>query len=104
MTTELVSAGRAWLAQLAQSIHRHPKRVTAAIAAFMLTAGGGAFAVASFGPDPANLPVRTLTQPIASLADGSTLADLTDLNDFSLYRTEYTRASDTRISAEAPGR
>lgn len=109
MTTELVSAGRAWLAQLAQSIQRHPKRVTAAIAAFMLTAGGGAFAVASFGPDPANLPVRTLTQPIASLADGSTLADLTDLNDFSLYRTEYTRASDTpesllkRLGVEDPG-
>ncbi len=109
MTTELVSADRAWLAQLAQSIQRHPKRVTAAIAAFMLTAGGGAFAVASFGPDPANLPVRTLTQPIASLADGSTLADLTDLNDFSLYRTEYTRASDTpesllkRLGVEDPG-
>ncbi|MGK3274287.1 peptidoglycan DD-metalloendopeptidase family protein [Comamonas kerstersii] len=109
MTTELVSAGRAWLAQLAQSIQRHPKRITAAIAAFMLTAGGGAFAVASFGPDPANLPVRTLTQPIASLADGSTLADLTDLNDFSLYRTEYTRASDTpesllkRLGVEDPG-
>lgn len=109
MTTELVSAGRAWLAQLAQSIQRHPKRVTAAIAAFMLTAGGGAFAVASFGPDPANLPVRTLTQPIASLADGNTLADLTDLNDFSLYRTEYTRASDTpesllkRLGVEDPG-
>lgn len=109
MTTELVSAGRAWLAQLAQSIQRHPKRVTAAIAAFMLTAGGGAFAVASFGPDPANLPVRTLTQPIASLADGSTLADLTDLNDFSLYRTEYTRASDIpesllkRLGVEDPG-
>ena len=109
MTTELVSAGRAWLAQLAQSIQRHPKRVTAAIAAFMLTAGGGAFAVASFGPDPANLPIRTLTQPIASLADGSTLADLTDLNDFSLYRTEYTRASDTpesllkRLGVEDPG-
>ena len=109
MTTELVSAGRAWLAQLAQSIQRHPKRVTAAIAAFMLTAGGGAFAVASFGPDPANLPIRTLTQPIASLADGSTLADLTELNDFSLYRTEYTRASDTpesllkRLGVEDPG-
>lgn len=109
LTTELVSAGRAWLAQLAQSIQRHPKRVTAAIAAFMLTAGGGAFAVASFGPDPANLPIRTLTQPIASLADGSTLADLTDLNDFSLYRTEYTRASDTpesllkRLGVEDPG-
>ncbi|MBB2776307.1 UNVERIFIED_ORG: murein DD-endopeptidase MepM/ murein hydrolase activator NlpD [Comamonas terrigena] len=64
----------------------------------MLTAGGGAFAVASLGPDPAELPVRTLTQTVPSLVDGSTLADLTDLNDFSLFRTDYTRASDTAES------
>lgn len=64
----------------------------------MLSAGGGAFAVASLGPDPAELPVRTLTQTVPSLVEGSTLADLTDLNDFSLYRTDYTRASDTAES------
>ncbi|MEG1102802.1 MAG: M23 family peptidase, partial [Comamonas sp.] len=95
MTHKLVSASSALLAQLARSIQRHPKRLTAAIAALMLTAGGGAFAVASLGPDPADMPVRTLTQTIPSLVDGSTLADLTDLNDFSLYRTDYTRSSDT---------
>lgn len=95
MTSKLVSVGSAFLAQLAQSIQRHPKRLTAAIASLMLTAGGGAFAVASLGPDPADMPVRTLTQPIPSLVEGSTLADLTDLNDFSLYRTDYTRSSDT---------
>lgn len=83
------------LARLALSIQRHPKRLTAAIAALMLTAGGGAFAVASLGPDPSDLPVRTLTQPISSLVEGSTLADLADLNSFSLYRTDYTRSSDT---------
>ncbi len=92
---KLVSAGSAFLAQLAQSIQRHPKRLTAAIATLMLTAGGGAFAVASLGPDPADMPVRTLTQTIPSLVEGSTLADLTDLNDFSLFRTDYTRSSDT---------
>ena len=95
MTSKLVSVGSAFLAQLAQSIQRHPKRLTAAIASLMLTAGGGAFAVASLGPDPADMPVRTLTQAIPSLVEGSTLADLTDLNDFSLYRTDYTRSSDT---------
>lgn len=98
LNNSLVSAGSALLAQLARSIQRHPKRLTAAIAALMLTAGGGAFAVASLGPDPAELPVRTLTQTVPSLVDGSTLADLTDLNDFSLYRTDYTRASDTAES------
>ena len=95
MTHKLVSAGSALLAQLAQTIQRHPKRMTAAIAALMLTAGGGAFAVASLGPDPADLPVRTLTQTIPSLVEGSSLADLTDQNDFSLFRTDYTRSSDT---------
>ncbi|WP_416232795.1 peptidoglycan DD-metalloendopeptidase family protein [Comamonas aquatica] len=98
MNNSLVSAGSALLAQLARSIQRHPKRLTAAIAALMLSAGGGAFAVASLGPDPAELPVRTLTQTVPSLVEGSTLADLTDLNDFSLYRTDYTRASDTAES------
>lgn len=95
LTNKLVSAGSALLAQLAQSIQRHPKRLTAAIAALMLTAGGGAFAVASLGPDPADMPVRTLTQTIPSLVDGSTLADLTELNEFSLFRTDHTRSSDT---------
>ena len=95
LTHQLVSTGSAFLARLAQSVQRHPKRLTAAIAALMLTAGGGAFAVASLGPDPADIPVQTLTQVIPSLVDGSTLADLTDLNDFSLFRTEYTRSSDT---------
>lgn len=98
MNNSLVSASSALLARLAQSIQRHPKRLTAAIAALMLTAGGGAFAVASLGPDPADLPVSTLTQTIPSLAAESTLADLTDLNSFSLYRTDYTRSSDTAES------
>ena len=98
MTHKLVSAGSALLAQLAQSIQRHPKRLTAAIAALMLTAGGGAFAVASLGPDPADMPVRTLTQTVPSLVQGSTLADLSELNDFSLYRTDYSRSGDTAES------
>ena len=61
----------------------------------MLTAGGGAFAVASLGPTPDDMPVRTLTQVVPSLVEGSSLADLTDQNDFSLYRTDYTRSTDT---------
>jgi murein DD-endopeptidase MepM/ murein hydrolase activator NlpD len=95
LTHKLVSAGSALLARLAQSIQRHPKRLSSAVAAIMLTAGGGAFAVASLGPDPADLPVRTLTHNVASLVDGSTLADLTEHNNFALFRTEYTRSGDT---------
>jgi hypothetical protein len=54
--------------------------------------------VASLGPDPADLPVRTLTEPVTSLAAGQDLADLTDLQSFSLYRSEYTRSNDTTES------
>jgi hypothetical protein len=31
------------------------------VAAMLLTGGGGAFAVASLGPDPADLPVRMVS-------------------------------------------
>ena len=41
-------------------VARHPKHVTAVVAAVLLGGGGGAFAVANLGPDAANLPVRTL--------------------------------------------
>ena len=96
--TGLKNAGSALIAQLILVLQKHPKRATAALAAVLLTGGSGAFAVASLGPDPADLPVRTLTEPVLSLAAGQDLADLTDLQSFSLYRSEYTRSNDTAES------
>lgn len=91
----LKNAGGAFAARLAAALQAHPRRITAALAAVLLTGGSAAFAVANLGPDPADLPVRTLTETVASLADGHDLAELTDLQTFSLYRSETTRASDT---------
>lgn len=89
-------ASKALVARLASVIQQHPRRVTAALAAILLTGGGGAFAVANLGPDPADLPVRMLATPVESLAEGMTLAELTDnVQGISLYRSEYTRGSDT---------
>ncbi|MBA4004505.1 MAG: peptidase M23, partial [Delftia sp.] len=89
-------ASGALVARLTSVIQQHPKRVTAALAAILLTGGGGAFAVANLGPDPADLPVRMLSTPVESLAEGQTLAELTDsVQGMSLYRSEYTRGSDT---------
>ena len=96
--TGLKNAGGALIARLTSALQKHPKRATAALATVLLTGGSGAFAVASLGPDPADLPVRTLTEPVTSLAAGQDLADLTDLQSFSLYRSEYTRANDTTES------
>ena len=86
------------LGRLSRSIQQHPKRITAALATVLLTGGGGAFAVASFGPDPVDLPVRLIEQPVESLATGKTLSELIDHPGFSLYRSGRVRASDTAES------
>ncbi|MBS7777340.1 M23 family metallopeptidase [Acidovorax sp. CCYZU-2555] len=94
MKSGLIIAGTALLARISNTLQQHPKRVTAALAAVLLTGGGGAFAVASLGPDPADLPVRTLTQQVASLADDTPLVELTELQDFALYRSDLSRSND----------
>ena len=69
--------------------------MTALVAAMLLTGGGGAFAVASYGPDPADLPMVTITESVPSLATDIELANLADIDSFSLYRSDVTRSNDT---------
>ena len=95
MNIGLTNASLALRDRIIQGIQKHPKRITALLAALLLTGGGGAFAVASLAPDPADLPVRLIEQPIDSLASGLSLAALADQPGFSLYRTEQVRSSDT---------
>ncbi|WP_100409166.1 M23 family metallopeptidase [Acidovorax sp. 69] len=90
----LTTASSALLDRLSRTIQQHPKRITAAIAALLLTGGGGAFAVASFAPDPAELPVRLVNYPVESLATNLVLGEL-DAPGFSLFRSEQVRSSDT---------
>jgi murein DD-endopeptidase MepM/ murein hydrolase activator NlpD len=98
LTHGLTTARTALLERIAQGIQKHPRRITAFVAAVLLTGGGGAFAVASLGPDPADLPVRLVELPVESLASGVALADLTDTGGFSLYRSEQVRSTDTAES------
>lgn len=82
---------------LATLVERHPKRLTALLAALMLGGGGGAYAVASFAPDPGNLPVRTVfenVEPPGLPAVPESLADA----GFRLYRSDITRSTDTAES------
>ena len=90
----LTTAGAALLDRLSQTIQKHPKRITAAVAAVLLTGGGGAFAVASLAPDPADMPVRMVSYPVESLAENLVLGQL-DSPGFSLFRSEQLRSSDT---------
>ncbi|MDO5087449.1 MAG: M23 family metallopeptidase [Comamonadaceae bacterium] len=90
MKQHLISSGLA----LADLIQRHPKRITAVMAAFLLGGGGAAFAVASLAPAVPTETVRLVAEPVALQAlpdQGSAL----DTHSFTLYRSELTRAADT---------
>lgn len=76
-----------------QIIHQHPKRIIAVIAALLLSGGGGAFAVASFAPDAAELPVREVLEQVQALPV-SVPSDL-DLQALKLFRSDLTRSTDT---------
>lgn len=75
-------------------LERHPKRITALVAALLLGGGGGAFAVASLAPDASNLPVREVLESVQALPL-KTQTDALDIHSFKLFRTEVTRSSDT---------
>lgn len=93
MINSLIGAGKVWLAASSQIIHQHPKRITAAIAVLLLSGGGGAYAVASFAPDPGALPVRDVLEQVQALPI-IVPADL-DLQAMQLFRSDVTRSTDT---------
>ncbi|MGB3069576.1 MAG: M23 family metallopeptidase [Ottowia sp.] len=90
MKQELISTGLV----LADFIHRHPKRISAVIAALLLGGGGGAFAVASLAPTAPTDPVRLVAEPVQPLSL-SEQSDALDLYAFKLYRSEVTRSPET---------
>ncbi len=76
---------------------RHPKRITAIVAAMLIGGTGGTFAVANLAPDAAELPVRTVVESIPlqlSVFNDSATA----LPSIPLYRSEVTRSTDTADS------
>ncbi len=82
------------LSALADSLHRHPKRVAGSLAVLLLGTGVTAFGVSPLAPDVASLPVRQVLEAVDSLP---TQAQTTELSNFrfKLFRTESTRSSDT---------
>jgi len=99
LKNSLTAACLALSESLKLAARKHPKRITAAVATVLLTGGGGAFAVASLAPDPAELPVSTVTQAVPSLASEAPLATLLDnMPGYSLYRSDTTRSTDTAES------
>jgi murein DD-endopeptidase MepM/ murein hydrolase activator NlpD len=90
----ILAAEELLASRVASIFGNYPKQITAAIAAALLCAGGGAFAVASLGPDASELPVRQVLEATAPVSV-SAQVDALDAHQFTLFRTESTRASDT---------
>ncbi|WPB56335.1 M23 family metallopeptidase [Xylophilus sp. GOD-11R] len=88
------AVAQALLQRAAQGIQQHPRRIGAALGAFLLCGGGGAFAVANYAPDPSDLPVRQILQSVQPLAFKGDLADV-EKAPMRLYRSEITRSSDS---------
>ena len=79
---------------LADSLRRHPKRVTGSLAVLLLGTAVTAFGVAPLAPDAADLPVREVFEAVQALPTQSQVDMLSDFR-FKLFRTESTRSSDT---------
>ena len=94
MINAILAAEELLASRVAHTFRTYPKQISAAIGALLLCAGGGAFAVASLGPDVADLPVRQVLEAVQPLAYADQVEAL-DTHDFTLFRTELTRASDT---------
>jgi murein DD-endopeptidase MepM/ murein hydrolase activator NlpD len=90
----LIEAGHRLASRVLHALEHHPKQVTALIAAVLLGGGGGAFAVASLGPDASALPVREVIEAVETHPVQTQLEAL-ELHGFNLYRSEITRPSDT---------
>ncbi len=73
---------------------RHPKRVSAAIAALLLTGTGLTFAVANLAPDASQLPVHSVSESLPTSGLDLQAQSLEALS-LKLYRSDLTRATDT---------
>ena len=94
MIDKILAAEELLASRVANTFRTYPKQITAAIAAMLMCAGGGAFAVASLGPDAADLPVKQVLEAVKPLPVAAQ-TDALDAYNFTLFRSEATRAGDT---------
>ncbi|MGR4869036.1 peptidoglycan DD-metalloendopeptidase family protein [Variovorax sp. LARHSF232] len=93
MINGILAAEELLASRVASAVRTYPRQITAAIAALLLCAGGGAFAVASL-PDASDLPVKQVLELVAPHPIEAQTEAL-DAFSFTLFRSEQTRASDT---------
>ena len=82
------------IASSVQSVHKHPKRLAAAVAALLLSMGGGAFALASIESNSKDVVVREILENLSSPDEKPAFAAL-PVTPLTLFRTTTTRSNDT---------
>lgn len=90
----LTYAAQAAFTSVQQLLARHPKYITAGLAALMLGGAGATFAVASLGPDASQLPVTTVFETVQPLAIAPQIDSLQS-QSLNLFRSDTTRSTDT---------
>jgi murein DD-endopeptidase MepM/ murein hydrolase activator NlpD len=87
----LISTGLA----VADFVQRHPRHIASTVAALLLSAGGGAYAVASLSPAVPTDPLHLVTEAVQPTADLPPQVEQLDAHSFTLYRSEQVRTTDT---------
>jgi murein DD-endopeptidase MepM/ murein hydrolase activator NlpD len=87
MVDELLAAATALVV-------RHPKRISAVLAALLLTGTGLTFAVANIAPDDSQLAIHNISETLPAPNLGLQVEGLEALS-MKLYRSDVTRANDT---------
>ena len=110
MPNGLTHSPNAFFTSAKHAVLSHPKHLTALVAALALCGAGGAFAIASLAPDPADLPVREVFEPVDPLplqsqgmvapqaqssAQSFAVMPAPDASALTLYRSDISRTSDT---------
>ena len=83
---------------LHEVLHRHPRRVAAAVCTLLGGFAVTAFGIAPLAPDAADLPQRLVTQELPLSGIDQQLEDLAQ-HALELSRTDLTRATDSEIRA-----
>lgn len=93
MINTALNRGRTLLLSSVATAAKYPKHLTAIVTATLLAGGGGAWALASLGPDVSELPVQMVLETVQPQAPLVT-ADM-DTPALNLYRSDLTRSTDT---------
>ena len=94
MKSALTRTAEELLSRTVALLARHPKRISATIAALLLTGTGFTFAVANLAPDASQLAMRSVSENLTT-PDLALQTESLEALAFKLYRSDLTRATDT---------